>query len=560
MADPRLVLFEAIRRDARRGDSIRELAERYQVHRRTVRQALESAMPAPRRKPVRRSPRLDAVKPLIDEMLRVDLSAPRKQRHTVRRILARLVEEHGFTDLPYTTVRDYVGPRRREIREEAGKGSEQGFILQTHEPGREAEVDFGELYVVLGGVKTKVFLFALRMSYSGKAVHRVFASQGLEAFVEGHLHAFAVLGGIPGRIRYDNLRPAVSRVLGGRARTESDQWVWFRSHVGFEAFYCNPGVEGAHEKGGVEGEIGRFRRNHLVPVPIVESLAELNERITAIDLAEDTRRIEGRARTVGADFATETPLLAALPTESFEPGRMLTPRVDRFGCVTVRQCYYSVPARLIGKQVRVLLRASEVIVFDGRVEVARHARAITKWSRVMLLDHYLEVLLRKPGALPGATALVQARQAGVFTATHEAFWAAARTAHGDSAGTRALIEVLLLHRHLPAADVIAGITVALAAGASTCDVVALEARKAGRLRRENDHTDREEPSTDTGRVVSLTERRLSAPALPADTRLLPSVAAYDQLLPLRAAALSTRPAAAPATPSAPAPPSQGEVS
>ncbi len=176
MADPRLELFEAIRRDARQGDSIRELAERYGVHRRTVLQAMDTAMPTPRKRPIRNSPRLDVVKPWIDEMLRVDLTAPRKQHHTVRRMVARLIDEHGVTDLPYTTVRDYVGPRRKEINAEAGKGREQGFILQTHEPGQEAEVDFGELHVVLAGVRTKVFLFALRMSYSGKSAHQVFAS------------------------------------------------------------------------------------------------------------------------------------------------------------------------------------------------------------------------------------------------------------------------------------------------------------------------------------------------------------------------------------------------
>src|SRR5256886_15488572 len=96
---------------------------------------------------------------------------------------------------------------------------------------------------------TKCFLFTLRLSYSGKAVHRVFASQGQEAFIEGHLHAFAVLGGVPtGKIRYDNLRSAVSRVLMGRNRTESDRWVLFRSHYAFDAFYCIPGIDGAHEK------------------------------------------------------------------------------------------------------------------------------------------------------------------------------------------------------------------------------------------------------------------------------------------------------------------------
>ncbi len=192
-----------------------------------------------------------------------------------------------------------------------------------------------------------------------------------------------------------------------------------------------------------------------------------------------------------------------------------------------------------------LLRASEVVVLDGRVEVARHVRAITKWSRTMVLDHYPEVLLRKPGT----TVLEQARKAGVFTVAHEAFWSAARTAHGDSAGTRALIEVLLLHRHLPAADVIAGITIALGAGASTCDVVALEARNAGRLRRDADVEP--DPLPGSGRVISLTERRLAGPQLPPDRRPPPSVAAYDQLLPRRAAQNRPPPHASP---------SQGEVS
>jgi transposase len=532
LGSSKVELFESIRRDWRVGGlSIRALAQRYGVHRRTIRQALDNADPLPRKTPVRRSPRLESLKKLIDEMLQVDLDAPRKQRHTARRILARLVDEHGVSDVSYSTVRDYVALRRPQIAAAAGRGMETAFVLQTHLPGAEAEVDFGDVWIRLGGVMTKCFLFTLRLSYSGKAVHRVFASQGQEAFIEGHLHAFAVLGGVPtGKIRYDNLRSAVSRVLMGRNRTESDRWVLFRSHYAFDAFYCVPGVDGAHEKGGVEGEVGRFRRNHLVPVPEVDSLSVLNARIDVADAGDDARRIEDRIRTVGQDFAVEAPLLAPLPDDGFEPGLLLNPRVDRFGRITVRQCHYSVPIRLIGNQVRVFLRASEVVVFDGRVEVCRHARSVNRGSQTLVLDHYLEILLRKPGALPGATALVQARQAGIFTATHEAFWAAARRAHGDAAGTRALIDVLLLHRHTPAADVIAGINVALSVGASSVDVVAVEARKAGennRTRATRPLAQPVPPGPTPPTVVSLTQRRL---ALPQDTRPPPSVDHYDQLL------------------------------
>jgi len=526
-------LFEAIRRDQRvAGLSIRALAERHGVHRRTVRQALDSAAPVPRKVPVRRSARLESLKALIDAMLVVDLDAPRKQRHTARRVLARLVDEHGVVDVSYSTVRDYVARRRPQIAAAAGRGMETAFVLQTHLPGAEAEVDFGDVWVRLAGVMTKCFLFTLRLSYSGKAVHRVFASQGQEAFIEGHLHAFAVLGGVPtGKIRYDNLRSAVSRVLMGRNRTESDRWVLFRSHYAFDAFYCIPGVDGAHEKGGVEGEVGRFRRNHLVPVPQVETLTVLNAGIDLADAGDEARRVENRIRTVGQDFALEAPMLGPLPREGFEAGLLLSPRVDRFGRITVRQCHYSVPIRLIGAQVRVFLRASEVVVFDGRVEVCRHARSVTRGSQTLVLDHYLEVLLRKPGALPGATALVQARQAGVFTTAHEAFWATARRVHGDAAGTRTLIEVLLLHRHLPAIDIIAGINAALTVGASSADVVAVEARKAGEATRARVDPQAVHPALPAPRqptVASLTQRRLAG--LPQDTRPPPSVDRYDQLL------------------------------
>jgi Mu transposase, C-terminal domain len=328
------------------------------------------------------------------------------------------------------------------------------------------------------------------------------------------------------QIRYDNLKPAVSRVLLGRNRAETDRWVAFRSHYGFDAFYCRPGHEGSHEKGGVEGEGGRFRRARCVPVPVVDSIEELNALLEAADDADDRRRIGNRSNSVGADWAFERELLRPLPAEPFDTALTLTPRVDRYAQVMVRCCQYSVPARFIGHRLRVRLSASTVTVFERNQVVARHQRAIGKGVKVLDLDHYLEILLRKPGALPGATALAQARAASVFTATHDALWAAARKALGDSAGTRALIEVLLLHRHLEHADVLAGITAALSVRSVNADVVAVEARKAAQQR------GAQPPPIETAprqqQVVSLTERRLVE--LPGDARPLPSVDAYDDLL------------------------------
>jgi len=266
-------------------------------------------------------------------------------------------------------------------------------------------------------------------------------------------------------------------LLRGRARTENPRWTAFRSHYRFEAFYCLPGIEGAHEKGGVEGEVGYFRRNYLVPVPEVNSLGELNARIADAEQAEDRRRIGARIRAIGQDFAAERPLLIPLPDDPFETGLLLTPRVDRYGQVTVRNNRYSVPVRLIGRQVRVVLRSSELVIYDRHAEVARHPRLAAKGAENLVLDHYLEALMRKPGAMPGSAALEAARASGAFTPAHEALWSAARRALGEPAATRELIGVLLLHRHMDDADVIAGIGAALSVGAHAADVVAVEARK-----------------------------------------------------------------------------------
>lgn len=539
----RVELFECIRRDRRlESTPVRELSRKYGVHRRVVRQALESALPPERKAPLKRRSVLDPAKGWIDEMLRADLSAPPKQRHTNRRILNRLRDEHGFTEAGYSTLSEYLQTRRPQIRAESAEARSvhQGFVPQVHEPGQEAEVDFAEVWVRVDGKPLQCHLFTLRLSYSGKAVHRVFSSQSQEAFMQGHVDAFRLLGGIPARhIRYDNLKPAVQTVCFGRSRVESQRWVAFRSHYGFDAFYCMPGIEGAHEKGGVEHEGGRFRRNHLVPVPEVDALADLNERIEAIEAQEDARHIDNRPTSVGFDFREEAPLLRPVPFEAFDVGLTSTPKVNRSSRITIRQNHYSVPARFIGRTVRVSLRADEVLVFDRHEVVARHPRLPGRWGYRDLLDHYLEILRAKPGALEGSTGLKAARADGSFTPVHDAFWAAAREAHGSQAGTRALIEVLLLHRRLPAEAVLAGMNAVLDAGSVSPDLVAIEARKALAAAGGPEPVVITRPSAPPAedqdivaaraRVLSLPDRR---PTLPPDTRPAPSLAAYGQLLSL----------------------------
>lgn len=507
----RVELFEKIRRDHKRGDSIRELAVKYRVHRRTVRQAISSPLPPERRTPVRRSPVLGPWAGTVREWLTADLEVPRKQRHTARRVWERLVTEEGAV-VGESTVRRYVA----EVKAELAGSLLKVAVPQTHGLGAEGEADFGEFYVWLEGEWTRLWMFVMRLSASGKAFHRVFGNQTAESFYEGHNLAFSHFGGVPARIRYDNLKPAVLGVLLGRERWENPRFVALRSHYGFDSFYCLPGLDGAHEKGGVEGEIGRFRRRWLVPVPKVASIDELNERFGEADLAENMRvisgrpLIDGRRLTIGEHFASEQPHLGPLPDDMFDAVVFLECRVDHKARICVRQAFYSVPARLVGRRVTVRLGAGHLEVVDGNAVVARHPRSLHKGTETLTLDHYLEILVRKPGALPGATALVRARSIGEFSATHQRFWDQARRRLGDQGGTRALIDVLLEHRRLPAQSVIAGMEATLGIGVVDPAVVAVEARR---------HADTR-PQAEVIPIGALA--RYDRPA--------PTITAYDQLL------------------------------
>ena len=299
-------------------------------------------------------------------------------------------------------------------------------------------------------------------------------------------------------------------MLAGRERTESDRFVALRSHFGFDAFFCEPGVSGAHEKGGVEGEVGRFRRRHLVPVPRVESLAELNALLEDADRADDARHIAGRLATVAAMAAAERASLRPLPSEPFDPAVPLRVKVDRKARIAVRGSRYSVPAAYASRTLEVRLGGGTVTATAAGRVIARHERSARKGAEVLVLDHYLEVLARRPGALPGSSALAQARSGGGFTAAHERYWQLARLRLGDRGGTRALIEVLLLHRRLPFASVHAALDGLTRLGAVDPALVAIEARRIADGRRE------------TGVVERPALRRFERPA--------PSLAGYDALL------------------------------
>ncbi len=472
----RVELFEQIRRDkARENLSIHALAENHGVHRRTVRQALASATPPPRKQHAKRpSPKLGEYHRLIDEWLEADRQAPRKQRHTAHRVWRRLLDEHGAM-VSERAVRAYVSKKKREL----AIGTSV-FVPQAHSPAQEAQVDWGEADVLIGDQMTHVHLFVMRASHSGAAFVRAYPRQTLQAFLDAHARAFAWFGGSFATIRYDNLKSAVKQVLRGRRRIEADRFVALRSHYLFDSSFTTAGIAGAHEKGGVEGEVGRFRRNHLVPVPIVDSMAQLNSLIKDACEQDLARTIAGRTQSVGARLSAERPLLGPLPHEAFDASECARSRVSQKALVTVRQNQYSVPARLAGLTVDVRVGADEISVFHAGQKVALHERSQGRSQTTAKLDHYLDLLAERPGAFVGSLALEQERGGDQWPECFDQLWRAIETRYSPAEAARQMVDVLLLCRAHGPARVELAVKSALTSGAFDGRAVAVLAAQGAR--------------------------------------------------------------------------------
>jgi transposase len=401
-----------------------------------VRQAIASAIPPERKPVVREAVRLGAVKEYIEQILVSDVKAPRKQRHTAHRIWMRLRREHPECPIGETTVRRYVQQRKREL----GLNGREVFVPQSYALGQEAQVDWFEGMAKLGGEVRKLQFFAMRSMWSGDAFHRAYPHSTQQALLEAHEHGFHYFGGVFQTLRYDNMSSVVKKILRGYQREETERIIAFRSHWNYQSQYCNPAR--GNEKGGVEGELGWFRRNWLVPVPEAGDLAGLNQQILAACMESRSRTIAGRSMTIGQASEQEREHLRPLAEEGFPVEELIYPlQVDGKGRVRVKTNWYSAP---LWPGQRVMARVSPLIVEiirDSQV-VAAHPRCYGRGHQILNLEHYLDVLEKKPGAMAGSTPLEQWRQAGRWPACLDTIWRQLEQRQGKSQGTREMITLV----------------------------------------------------------------------------------------------------------------------
>ena len=376
------------------GMSMREAARTFGLHRDTVRKMLAySVPPGYRRQTPPRRPKLEPYTGVIDWILEDDLRRPRKQRHTAKRIFERLGDEYGF-DGGYTTVKDYVREHRRQTREM--------FVPLSHAPGQ-TQCDFGEALVVIGGVEQKAHCFVIDLPHSDGCFVKAYPAETTEAFLDGHVSAFAFLGGVPQSILYDNTKLAVAKILGDGRRQRTRAFTELQSHYLFEDRFGRPGK--GNDKGKVEGLVGYMRRNFLVPIPSFESFDSLNAYLERRCLERTDAQLRGHTETIGQRMERDLDALLPLPPVAYDACDKQACRVSSLSLVRYRTNDYSVPVAYGYRDVLVRGYVDEVVIGCGSEVIARHIRSYDRDDFVYDPIHYLPLLERKSGALDQAAPL-----------------------------------------------------------------------------------------------------------------------------------------------------------
>ena len=376
------------------GRSRREAAKIFGLSRDTIQKICAfSAPPGYQRSkpPVR--PRLDPFIAMIDAMLDGDKTAPPKQRHSAKRIFERLRDEHGFAG-GYTVVKDYVRGARTRARE--------AFVPLAHPPGH-AQVDFGQCLGMIGGVKTVMHVFCFDLPQSDACFVKAYPAETTEAFLDGHVAAFAFFGGVPLSILYDNLQIAVAQILGDGKRVRSRAFTELVSHFLFRDRFGRPGK--GNDKGKVEGLVKYMQRNFMTPVPHAASFDALNAALEIRCLARQRDRAGRHATTIGERLVADLGVLRPLPVDLFEPCEKKPAKVASTGLVRYRMNDYSVPTRFAFHDVLVKGFVDEVVIVAGAEIIARHRRIYGREQFVFDPKHYLALLEQKPGALDQAAPL-----------------------------------------------------------------------------------------------------------------------------------------------------------
>jgi transposase len=442
--------------------SIRAISRELKHSRATIREALASGEPRPYHLKVpRAAPVLGPFTEQLERLLVENASLPRKQRYTAHKIF-ELLKASGYLGSE-GSVRRYVALHRATGRKR------DVYLPLEYDPGVDAQADWGEAVVIMGGAPVTVQLFVLRLCYSRKMLVRAYPTQNQESFFEGHVAAFQFLEGVPQRIWYDNLSTAVRRVLEGHHRDEQRAFVAFRSEYLFESRFCTPAQ--GHEKGGVESGVGYARRNFLVPLPEVTNFEALNAHLRAACEQDTQRTVARQAQTMAEMWAHEQPQLRPRPAKDFECCVTVPVTLNPYSQVVYATNRYSVPVESAYRHLVLKAYPFRIAILYENKTVAEHPRCYDQEQDILVPQHYLPLLEQRPGAFDHAKPLRQWR--AEWSPVFEELLAHLQAHRPEGAGIPEFVRILKLHRDHPAALIEQAVTQALAWGCAHLDGVTL---------------------------------------------------------------------------------------
>lgn len=448
-------LYRKVRLACRDGMSGRAAARHFGISRESVRKIMSFSVPPGYRRtaPIRR-PKLDGFTEIIEQWLGEDVGRPRKQRHTAKRVFDRLRDEHGFAG-GYTIVKDHVREHQRRGRE---------MFVPLHHAAGHAQADFGEAMAVIGGVEQKAYFFAFDLPHSDASYIRAYPAATAEAWIDGHVHAFAFFGRVPLSVLYDNDKCLVARILPDGTRSRTRLFSGFLSHYLIQDRYGRPGK--GNNKGSVEGLVGLARRNFMVPVPQFASWDDFNVWLEAQCRKRQADILRGHTETIEQRLQRDLAAMAALPATPFDACDQATARVSSQALVRYKTNDYSVPVAYGHRDVWVRGYVDQIVIGCSADVIARHPRCYASEELVFNPVHYLPLLEQKIGALDQAAPLAEWDLPAEFQTLRRLM-----EARMLKAGRREYVQVLRLLESFELADLHVAIKNALRLGAIGFDAI-----------------------------------------------------------------------------------------
>jgi transposase len=348
-----------------------------------------SAPPGYRLSEPRKKTKLWSFIPIIDRILEDDTKAPKKQRHTAKRIFDRLKDEYSY-DGGYTIVKDYVRDKKVRLREV--------FVPLVQRPGT-AQIDFGQAKAVIGGSFVNVYIFCMALPFSDAIFAKAYPTEGFEAVADGHVSAYDFFKGVPQEHLYDNPSTLIKAVFTDGERGYTDNFLNLRSHYVFESRFCNVGRP--NEKGVVENLVKYTRSNFLVPVPRFSSFDALNKSLLKKCYDRLSQKSAGKEMSIGALLKEERSAFLQLPPVPFDACKKELRRVNSLSLVRYKNSNYSVPVEYAYREVTVKAYVFHLDICVKDEVIASHQRSYLSGDSAFDPLHYLPVLQRKPGALTG---------------------------------------------------------------------------------------------------------------------------------------------------------------